>query len=83
MEERCRGVIGGTIPALVWRNKQNNQKPWKASRSRGRDLNPGPSEYEGVLTTTLRRSVLRLLCSGSNGGVRFGTDVERRGHWLL
>jgi hypothetical protein len=47
------------MPALAWRCWG---KPWKISISiagrRGRDLNPGPPEYEeGVLSTRLRRSV--------------------------
>jgi hypothetical protein len=39
------------------RTEENHEKP-QGSRSLGRNLNPGPPEYEaGVLTTRPRRSV--------------------------
>jgi hypothetical protein len=42
------------------------------SRSPGRDLNPGPLEYEaGVLSTQPRRSVLGLWCK------RMSVTVEK------
>jgi hypothetical protein len=46
---------------------ENHEQPQSGSRSLGRDLNPGPPEYEsGILTSQLRRLV--TLCSVQDRG---------------
>jgi hypothetical protein len=51
------GNLGPTVPALLGGSDRKIERRVR-SRSLGRDFNPGPPEYEGVLTTQPRRSVL-------------------------
>jgi hypothetical protein len=54
----CHGIY------LEGLRKTTKNLSWD-SRSPGRDLNPGPLEYEaGVLTTRLRRDITSFICIG-------------------
>jgi hypothetical protein len=51
MKGSGRGVMQGTIPPLEWGTEENNENLNQDSRFPGRDLNPGPPEYEAAVLT--------------------------------
>jgi hypothetical protein len=56
-----RGLILGPIPTFAWRAWGKSRKLCRDIRSSGRDLNPGPLEYEtGLLTTRPRLSIMEM-----------------------
>jgi hypothetical protein len=53
LEGRGSGQISGTIPAFAWRDWGNPRKLGQDIWSPSRDVNPGPSEYEAEVLTSL------------------------------
>jgi hypothetical protein len=78
VEASVRGLTEGSIPAFAWRDWEKSEKP-QDRRSPGRDLKPGPPEYEaGVLTSHIMADAWGGACTEHGTCEKYTQDRNRK-----